>query len=46
MRRNFLDKDTMANSLRSKYPEYNRKPWGVLLNLIARGWCFFFKLSS
>ncbi|XP_050429869.1 nuclear valosin-containing protein-like [Adelges cooleyi] len=32
----YLDKEIIVNSLRSQYPEYNRKPWGVVSNLIAR----------
>jgi len=39
-RRRFLDKELIVNALRSEYPEYNRKPWGVLANLIARGLLF------
>uniref|UniRef100_A0A2S2QJ24 Nuclear valosin-containing protein-like n=1 Tax=Sipha flava TaxID=143950 RepID=A0A2S2QJ24_9HEMI len=35
-KRRFLDKELIVNDLRSAYPEYNRKPWGVMSNLIAR----------
>jgi len=36
-KRSFLDKELIVNALRSEYPEYNRKPWGVMSNLVARG---------
>jgi len=36
-KRRFLDKEVIVNALRSEYPEYNRKPWGVMSNLVARG---------
>jgi len=39
-KRRFLDKELIVNALRSEYPEYNRKPWGVMSNLIARGLFF------
>ncbi|CAI6366354.1 unnamed protein product [Macrosiphum euphorbiae] len=35
-KRRFLDKELIINALRSEYPEYNRKPWGVMSNLVAR----------
>lgn len=35
--RKFLDKEVIVNDFRMHYPEYNRKPWGVVSNLIARG---------
>ncbi|VVC27682.1 Hypothetical protein CINCED_3A019856 [Cinara cedri] len=34
--RRFLDKELIVNGLRSLHPEYNRKPWGVLSNLVSR----------
>ncbi|XP_025202664.1 nuclear valosin-containing protein-like [Melanaphis sacchari] len=32
----FLDREVIVNALRTEYPEYNRKPWGVMLTLTAR----------
>lgn len=33
----YLNKELIVNALRAEYPEYSRKPWGVMANLIARG---------
>ncbi|XP_050521327.1 nuclear valosin-containing protein-like [Daktulosphaira vitifoliae] len=32
----YLNKELIVNALRLEYSEYNRKPWGVMANLIAR----------